>query len=135
MSFFLSNIQHKNRTIELLGKNDEYFKIWWLWDVYWEFVYVVCLGFIIYLWQPNPNNKRYALSQQVPGEDPGNGDDEPKASSDDSSAIELESDDKEEKKDDNKTKDDTVVSLDEGKNARELSSSSTSTDTGTEVSE
>lgn len=48
---------------------DESFRVWWLWDTYWEFVYFAVALAIAIIWRPNENNKLYAFSEQIPNED------------------------------------------------------------------
>jgi len=44
---------------------DDLWRIWWLWDGYWEIGYFLVVLLIAYLWWPNENNERYAYSVQI----------------------------------------------------------------------
>jgi len=36
------------------------FRVWWLLDTYWEFIYLVITTFIAFVWRPTEDNSRYA---------------------------------------------------------------------------
>jgi len=44
---------------------DELWRIWWIWDGYWEIGYFLVSLLIAILWWPNENNERYAYSVQL----------------------------------------------------------------------
>jgi len=50
---------------------DEYFKWWWTWDAYWQFVYFACVFSVALIWRPSGNNKAYAYSMQLPTDESG----------------------------------------------------------------
>jgi hypothetical protein len=37
---------------------DGAWKVWWLWDSYWHFLYWGVLAVIAIIWRPNKNNTR-----------------------------------------------------------------------------
>jgi len=45
------------------------FRVWWLLDTYWEFIYFVITVYIAYVWRPSGDNARYAY--EVLGGDDG----------------------------------------------------------------
>lgn len=57
--------------LTVLNRRDELWQLWWIFDAYWEFGYFFVVLLIAVLWWPNPNNKRYACSVQVDGEEMG----------------------------------------------------------------
>jgi len=45
--------------------SDDLWRIWWVWDGYWEIGYFLVVLLVAYLWWPNENNERYAYSVQI----------------------------------------------------------------------
>jgi len=45
--------------------SDDLWRIWWIWDGYWEIGYFLVVLLVAYLWWPNENNERYAYSVQL----------------------------------------------------------------------
>eukprot|EP01123_Difflugia_compressa_P011451 TRINITY_DN456_c0_g1_i1.p1 TRINITY_DN456_c0_g1~~TRINITY_DN456_c0_g1_i1.p1 ORF type:complete len:509 (+),score=54.41 TRINITY_DN456_c0_g1_i1:150-1529(+) len=52
-----------------LNRRDEFWRIWWIWDGYWEIGYFLVILIISVLWWPNEKNERYAYSMQLPGDE------------------------------------------------------------------
>lgn len=48
---------------------DDYFKWWWAWDAYWQFVYFACVLSVAMIWRPSAHNASYGYSNQIPVED------------------------------------------------------------------
>jgi len=55
--------------VEATGVQDDYFKYWWIWEMYWQLVYVVAVIAISIIWRPSENNALYAHSEQLPQSD------------------------------------------------------------------
>jgi len=49
--------------IDILDKADDNFRVWWLFNSYWEFVYFACISFVAWIWRPTDKNTRYAYSE------------------------------------------------------------------------
>lgn len=45
---------------------DGNFRVWWLWETFWEFFYYVVAFAIAVIWRPNEKNLRYAFANEVP---------------------------------------------------------------------
>jgi len=52
-------------SLEWLNLVDSLWKVWWIWEFYWELQYLVVLATIAIIWRPTGNNKRYAYAQQI----------------------------------------------------------------------
>jgi len=48
---------------------DQSFRVWWLWDTYWEFFYFTIAFAIAIIWRPSEHNLDYAYSEQLPSDD------------------------------------------------------------------
>jgi len=46
--------------IELVSEDDDAFRVWWIFTLYWEFIYFIVITYIAYIWLPSQNNLRYA---------------------------------------------------------------------------
>jgi len=102
---------------------DDHFRVWWLWEGYWEFIYAACIIFVAWVWRPTENNLRYAYSEV------GRGDDEDMDHAVPLEDIDDEKDEKEEKK---PKKDESSISVSsddsaEGKNKDKSTSTTTTT--------
>jgi len=51
------------RVITALNQSDLHFRVWWLWEGYWEFIYAACIFFIAWVWRPTENNLRFAYTE------------------------------------------------------------------------
>jgi hypothetical protein len=49
--------------ITALNQSDLHFRVWWLWDGYWEFIYAACIFYIAWVWRPTDNNLRFAYTE------------------------------------------------------------------------
>jgi len=49
--------------ITALNQSDLHFRVWWLWEGYWEFIYAACICFIAWVWHPTDNNLRFAYTE------------------------------------------------------------------------
>lgn len=56
-------------TIRLLRVQDDYFRWWWIWELYWQCVIVVTVVSVSLLWRPTERNELYAHSMQLPQSD------------------------------------------------------------------
>lgn len=45
---------------------DENFRVWWLWETFWEFFYFAVAVAIAVIWRPNEKNLRYAFANEIP---------------------------------------------------------------------
>jgi hypothetical protein len=41
--------------------DDQLWKFWWFWDTYWEFIYLIIITVIAFIWRPTANNNRFAF--------------------------------------------------------------------------
>jgi len=41
---------------------------WWIFDGYWDILYLVITAIVAFLWKPNQDNQRYAFSAQLQDE-------------------------------------------------------------------
>jgi len=94
--------------IESQGVQDSYFRWWWIWEMYWQLVYLAAVIAISVLWRPSSLNSQYTYSVQLTQ---GEGEFEPNEPKDDDKNIELETEtprsvelDKESEKNENKNK-------------------------------
>jgi len=63
-AIFLSAIVAVIEMIALmLGKADDWWKGWWVWDAYWQILYFSLLCSICYLWRPTGDNDKYSYKQ------------------------------------------------------------------------
>uniref|UniRef100_A0A6B2L5C0 GOST seven transmembrane domain-containing protein n=1 Tax=Arcella intermedia TaxID=1963864 RepID=A0A6B2L5C0_9EUKA len=49
--------------IQITDTSDTYFRVWWLWEGYWEFIYFACISFVAWVWRPSDHNSRYAYAK------------------------------------------------------------------------
>jgi len=56
--------------VETLKVRDDWFRWWWIWEMYWQLVRLSAVITISILWKPSENNSKYTYSQQLSqGED------------------------------------------------------------------
>jgi len=94
--------------VEAVQVQDDWFRWWWIWEVYWQLLRLAAVLTISILWKPSENNALYAYSQQLPQGDEGE-------SSKEDAPVELDADN-ETNKDDNK------VNVEEGNKKANISS-------------
>jgi len=46
--------------IELISEDDDAFRVWWIFTLYWEVIYFIIITNVAYIWLPSPNNLKYA---------------------------------------------------------------------------
>jgi len=46
--------------IEFIEREDDAFRVWWIFTLYWEFIYFIVIANVAYIWLPSQNNLRYA---------------------------------------------------------------------------
>jgi len=56
--------------VDQLQISDEFFKWWWIWEMYWKLANLATIVTLGLIWRPSENNKQYAHSQQLSQEDP-----------------------------------------------------------------
>ncbi|KAL6062126.1 Transmembrane protein 87A [Balamuthia mandrillaris] len=61
--FFLSFFMMLGEGFAVGLHADGWWKIWWMWDSYWQFLYWVTVAAVAWIWRPNPNNERFAYSE------------------------------------------------------------------------
>jgi len=57
--------------VSLKNAQDAYWRLYWIFDAYWEIVYYALVVLIAWMWKPNPNNAQYAVADQLVEEDVG----------------------------------------------------------------
>lgn len=45
--------------------DDPLWKFWWFWDTYWEFIYLIIITVVAFIWRPTANNNRFAFQPFV----------------------------------------------------------------------
>jgi len=71
-----------NSMVEIFRVQDEWFRWWWIWELYWQLVTMVTIVAVCLLFRPNERNELYAHSLQLSQNDqeielPEKGDDVP----------------------------------------------------------
>jgi len=54
---------------EMEGKVEEYWRVWWLWDAYWEVFYCVVVIAVAWVWKPCGRDGRYFMIGEEEGEE------------------------------------------------------------------
>jgi len=51
--------------VQVTNAGDDAYRVMWIFQAYWEFIYFVVVTYVAYIWIPNPDNLRYAFYDNV----------------------------------------------------------------------
>jgi len=48
-----------------INYQDTLWQVWWIFDAYWEYLYIFITLMIAFLWRPNANNERFEYTPMM----------------------------------------------------------------------